>query len=398
MRKLKIAVVTTYPPSKGSLNEYAYHFVCALREKNEVSEIILLTDELPNEKCYPTLHERSTVPIRIVPCWRFNAWNNPLRILTALKVYRPDVVLFNLQFATFGDKKIPATLGLLTPMLSRLSGTKTVALMHNLMDTINLKSAGFGSKMEIIMRFFGSIVTRLILKSDLVAVTIPKYVELLARKYGVHNVLLMPHGAFEQAPRLSSTTEESSVQSIMTFGKFGTYKRVEPLVEAFKMLQANSRPNLELVIAGTDSPNAPGYLDDIKEKYKNVQGLHFTGYVPEEEVSHIFHRATVVAFPYESTTGSSGVLHQAGEYGKAVVLPHIGDFAEVIAEEGYTGKFFEPGSISSLVQAIGSLLDNSEERNTIGKQNYVAAHGLPIDEVVDWYLIHFQFLLTQPSA
>ena len=398
MRKMKIAVVTTYPPSKGSLNEYAYHFVRALREKNEVSEIILLTDELPAGERYANVQERGMTPVRIVPCWRFNAWNNPLRILAALKLHRPDVVLFNLQFATFGDEKIPATLGLLTPMLSRLSGTKTITLMHNLMDTINLKSAGFGNKMEIILRFFGSLVTRLILKSDLVAVTIPKYVELLAHKYGAHNVVLMPHGSFEKTPQLSSSAEESNVQSIMTFGKFGTYKRIEPLVEAFKRLQANSRPNLELVIAGTNSPNAPGYLDDIKENYTDVQGLHFTGYVPEEEVSKIFHRATIVAFPYDSTTGSSGVLHQAGEYGKAVVLPHIGDFAEVIAEEGYTGKFFEPGSISSLVQAIGSLLDNSEERNTIGKQNYVAAHGLPIDEVVDWYLIHFQSLLTEPSA
>lgn len=54
--------------------------------------------------------------------------------------------------------------------------------------------------------------------------------------------------------------------------------------------------------------------------------------------------------PYTSTTGSSGVLHQAGSYGKAVVLPNIGDFAEVITQEGY-GEFFNPDEPATLARA-----------------------------------------------
>ena len=46
-RRLRLAIVTTHPPGSGSLNEYAYHFVRFLRQKAEVSEIILLPDELP---------------------------------------------------------------------------------------------------------------------------------------------------------------------------------------------------------------------------------------------------------------------------------------------------------------------------------------------------------------
>ena len=42
----------------------------------------------------------------------------------------------------------------------------------------------------------------------------------------------------------------------------------------------------------------------------------------------IFDEAAVVVFPYTATTGSSGVLHQAGSYGKAVVMPDLGDLAE----------------------------------------------------------------------
>jgi glycosyltransferase involved in cell wall biosynthesis len=397
--KMKIAVVTTFPPGTGSLNEYAYHFVRYLRLKLDVSEIVLLTDELPAGQSYPEhpLREEAGAAVIVDACWRFNDTNNPTRILGAIRKHHPDVVLYNLQFATFGDRKIPATLGLMTPALTRAMGIKTITLMHNLMDTIDLKSAGFGGHIEKVMRLAGAMVTRALLKSDLVAVTIPKYVELLEEKYGATNVVLMPHGAFVETAA-PAYQEQSSQQSIMTFGKFGTYKKVEPLIEAFKLLQADHRPHLELVIAGTNSPNAPQYLDDLQEQYKDVQGLHFTGYVAEEDVPQVFGEATVVAFPYNSTTGSSGVLHQAGEYGKAVVLPHIGDFAEVIAEEGYTGKFFEADNVSSLAQAIASLLDNAEERNAIGQQNYIASRGLPISEVVDWYLVHFQQLLNNNVA
>jgi Glycosyltransferase Family 4 len=200
---MKIAVVTTYPPGKGSLNEYAYHFIRYLRQKIEVSEILLFTDELPANESYQKEPRSASlgVPVRIIPCWHFNAWNNPLRILHAIKTYKPDIVLFNLQFATFGDQHIPATLGLLTPALTHLTGVKTVTLLHNLMDTIDLHKAGFGSKMEKIMRFFGAIVTRLILKSDQVIVTIPKYVELLKKKYGARNVVLVPHGSADHDVR-----------------------------------------------------------------------------------------------------------------------------------------------------------------------------------------------------
>jgi glycosyltransferase involved in cell wall biosynthesis len=155
---------------------------------------------------------------------------------------------------------------------------------------------------------------------------------------------------------------------------------------------------MELIIAGTDSPYAAGYLARIQRQYAGLPGLQFTGYVPEEEVANLFRRSTIAVFPYSSTTGSSGVLHQAAEYGTPVVLPHIGDFVEVLAEEGYTAKFFEPENSADMARAIAGLLDHPSERISISRQNYRAAHGLPMSEVVDWYVVHFQQLFpSQPD-
>jgi glycosyltransferase involved in cell wall biosynthesis len=71
----------------------------------------------------------------------------------------------------------------------------------------------------------------------------------------------------------------------------------------------------------------------------------------------------------------------------------VGDLAELIAEEGYAGEFFEPGDNASLAAAIARLIDDPQRRREIGMRNYLAASGLPMAEVVDWYVLHFQGLL-----
>lgn len=393
---MRIALVSTYPPSRGSLNEYAFHFVNHLRQKPEISEVIILADELPEGVCYPADDDTpGMAPLRIRPSWRFGAWDNAWRIRSAVKMYKPDSVLHNLQFATFADQRIPGALGLLAPWFVRSTGVLSAVLLHNIMETVDLSKAGFGSNpiIERVTRLAGNLFTRMLLKADLVATTIPKYVDILTSKYGAEHVVLAPHGAFEEIPEPDFELPEGPMQ-IMTFGKFGTYKKVEALIEAFEILQQTIDKPLELIIAGTDSPNTAGYLDNVREKYAHVPNIRFTGYVAEEDVPRVFGDAAVVVFPYNSTTGSSGVLHQAGSYGKAVVLPNLGDFAELITDEGYTGEFFEPENPQSMADAIARFICEPSYRQQVGMQNYVATSGLPMSEVVDWYLLHFERLLN----
>ena len=391
---LRIAVVTTHPPSKNTLNEYGFHLVKALRQKQEIAEIILLVEELSGDEVYSFADD--AVPVTVDVCWRFGDVTNAMRIQRAVKRHKPDVVFFNIQFASFGPDKATAAVGLLAPALVKAAGYPTIVLLHNIMETVNLQSAGFarnGLAVTAIQQI-GRMMTRMLLRADLVALTIPKYVEILEREYGADNVMLAPHGAFETPPEPSFDLQPGP-QKIMTFGKFGTYKKVEKLIEATGLLRANGHHDVELIIAGTDSPNTPGYLAAVAETCGSDDGITFTGYVEEDAIPRLFQESSVVVFPYTSTTGSSGVLHQAGSYGKAVVLPNIGDFAELVQDEGYTGEYFEPGNAESLKEAICRVLDNPDRRQQIERQNYEAACGLPIAEVADWYLLHMQHILKE---
>jgi len=395
---MHVAIVTTYPPGKGTLNEYAFHFVRALRTKEEISQITLLVDDLPDGAGYPaTETHKGMTPIAVVPCWQFNSTANPWRIVQTVQQLKPDVVLFNIQFASFGDKKMPVTLGLMAPWLVKLAGYPSMVLLHNIMETVDLRNAGYAGSalMEKLIRAAGTLTTAILLRADLVALTIPKYVEILRAKYRATNVLLAPHGSFEDNPPMPTFDLPAGPRQIMAFGKFGTYKRIEIMVEATKILEQRGYSDLEIVIAGSDSPNAKGYLDVMKARYADMPNLRFTGYVSEEEVPRVFQSAAVAVFPYTSTTGSSGVLHQAGSYGCAAALPNIGDFAEVITEEGYVGEFFEPDNAASLADALARLLDDEERRKAMGQRNYMASCGLPIADVLDWYLLHFSALMDK---
>ena len=394
---MKIAIVTAFPPSKVTLTEYGYHLVKHFAQKDEISEIVLITDHTKEEKQLD--FKTNNCKITVKDSWKFNSYKNVVNIYKAINEEKPDAVLFNLQFMKFGDKKIPAALGLLLPMIFKLKRIPSIVLLHNILEQVDLNSAGFASSklLQKAYNFIGTTLTRFLLKADLVAVTIGKYVEILNEKYKADNVVLIPHGAFETPPEPSFELPKGP-KKVMTFGKFGTYKKVEIMIEAVQEIRKRTSEDIEIVIAGTDSPNTPGYLENVKKKYAHVPNITFTGYVEESDVPVIFDESAVVVFPYTSTTGSSGVLHQAGSYGKAVVLPDLGDLSLLVKDEGYRGEFFNPTSTGSLADAIQEIITKDDYRMALGKNNYKAAGSLPMETITDLYIEHFNTIAAKNAG
>ncbi|WP_299434725.1 glycosyltransferase [uncultured Aquimarina sp.] len=386
---MKLAIVTAYPPSKVTLNEYAYHLVKHFRQNTEISELILLTDIDAKEA--EINFEEQGCKVTIKPCWKFNSYSNVISVMKAVRQISPDAILFNLQFMKFGDKKVPAALGLLLPWFCKIKKIPTIVLLHNIMEQVDLQSAGFTKNkvLQKIYQLIGTSLTKLILKADTVAVTISKYVTILEEKYIANNVTLIPHGTFELPSKPSYEVNEGPLK-VMTFGKFGTYKKVEILIEAVEKIRSRTDANIEIVIAGTDNPNVSGYLKSMEEKYAAVPQLTFTGYVAEEDVPKIFGESAVVVFPYTSTTGSSGVLHQAGSYGKAVVMPDLGDLSILVKEEGYKGEFFNPQSMESLADGIEKIILDSSYSAELGQANYKAATAYPMSRITQMYIDAFK--------
>jgi glycosyltransferase involved in cell wall biosynthesis len=170
-------------------------------------------------------------------------------------------------------------------------------------------------------------------------------------------------------------------------GKFGTYKRLETLLSAFDALRKNSRfADVELWIGGTDHPNTPGYLRGLAAHRSGDAGIRFLGYLPEEDIPDFFENARISVFDYESTTGSSGVLHQTASYGAVPIFPALGDFIEVSQDEGLIGRNFAPGDAAGLADAIGAVLDDPAGSELAARSNRQAALGFPMSKVARFHV------------
>jgi len=391
---MKLAIVTSYPPSKVTLNEYAYHLVKAFRQQQEITELILLTDAVSER--HDVSFDSAGCQVTLKRCWTFNSYTNVYSVTQAIRQTKPDAVLYNMQFMKFGDRKVPAALGLLLPGITKMMGIPAIVLLHNIMEAVDLHEAGFTQNrfIKTIYSNIGRLLTMFILMADRVAVTMPNYVDLLEEAYGADHVIHIPHGTFTIAQEPTYSLPAGPLQ-VMAFGKFGTYKKVEEMIQAVELIREETAQPIEIVIAGTDNPNVKGYLADVANRYKHVANLRFTGYVPEEDVERIFAESAVAVFPYTSTTGSSGVLHQAGSFGKAVIMPDIGDLAMLMRDEGYEGEFFEPGDVNSLANAIKAILFNPRYRVQLGKRNYKAATAYPMTKIAGLYVDAFQSIMTR---
>ena len=166
---MKICLVTSFPPSQGGLSEYGLHIAHEL-QRNPFIRLTVLADKLSSSE--PELEG-----FAVERCWSFDDPASAARILHAIRQVKPDVVWFNLLFSTFGRNPLIAFAGLLTPLLSRLSGCYTHVTLHHLMDTVNLQDAGVRHARAY--RLAGAVATRLLLLSNSVSVLMPGYRKIL---------------------------------------------------------------------------------------------------------------------------------------------------------------------------------------------------------------------------
>ena len=377
---MKICLVTSFPPSRDALNEYGFHIANELRRMPGI-ELVILGDDHSSPQ--PELDD-----YKVVRCWKFNSLRNPLRVLQAIGRERPDVVWFNLGFASFGGNALPAFVGITIPFFSRLKGPYTHVTLHQLMETVDLKDAGI--RFPLLYKIGGFVATQILLFSDSVSVTMPAYRNVLVEKYGRGSIYVRRHGSFASRPEYPDFSQRGNPEHrILAFGKWGTYKRLEPILEAFDRV-IKEVPEARLVIAGTDHPKTPGYLRSIQERIGARSDVQFAGYVEEEDIPRLFQRSTLTVLPYTSSAGSSGIAHLASTYGVPIISSDIADCRRLAQEEGLAMDFFTPGNTLEMARSIVNLLQNRNRQVEMALQNMAAALRMSMPEIIREYLRTFE--------
>ncbi len=390
---LRLALVSAFPPGRQSLNEYGLHLARGLADRPDVAEVIVIADRLDGPAAELDLEPK----VRVERVWRFNSPLAGPAILRRLRRIAPDGALWNLQTASFGDRELPAALGLLAPMAARWLGVPSGIIAHNIVAGIDLDATQLrGQRLrQAAVRAGGAVVTRAMLAADYVTVTLRGYRDTLAGIAPGAEVHLVPHGTFDTGRRTLTPLADRPGR-IVTMGKFGTYKKLDTLLAAFDLLRAEPGfADLELVIGGTDHPSTPGYMAGLAAARAGDPGVIFHGYVAEDDIPGFFGAARLSVFDYTSTTGSSGVLHQTASYGAVPVFPRIGDFVDLCRDEGLTGAHYAPGDTAGMAAAMAAMLRDLPGAESIAAANRDAALGMPFSAVVDF---HVRRLAPRPAS
>lgn len=394
---MKICLVATFPPSGRQLNEYAFHIARELRRHPHI-DLTILADELTDYdfatdsdgNSLRAPQQEELPGFKVIRCWKFGSMANPLRLLNVIRGIKPDVVWFNLVFSSFATPENPfaAFAGLAAPALTRASGFYTHITLHHIIEHVDFAAAGV--KREKFLRMGTKVATRALLKAHSVSVLLPSYQRTLAAKYGASNVLLGTHGTFATNPTPPDFTARGNPDfRILAIGHWGTYKRLETLMQAFPSV-LKKIPNARLVIAGANHHTKAGYWESIRAKQPPHLPIEFRGYVAEEDIPELFRTTSVVVMPYDSATGSSGPAHQACEYGIPIVCADIADFRAMAAEEEMAISFYKIGDASDLADRLVAILESAELQRHMALQNYAAGAQMTIGTVVRNYLRWFE--------
>ena len=373
MSGLRIGLVTAYPPSEGPLAEYGWHLTEALRTTDGIERVHVMADRAPGSV------RRRDGALDVIPCWTFGSPLLGPSVVAAARRLPVDVLWFNIHMTSTGNNRWAWFGGVCAPAVARAAGFKVLVTLHNMLGLTDLGASGVRARPWDLAG--AHLATRTLGFAHLVSVLRPEYLELLRSTYGMRRVVHLPHGTLGEPV---AEPEPNDGTHILTFGHFGTYKRLETLIEAVQRLSESGMP-VRLSIGGSDSRHAPGYLARMQARYGSMREVTFLGYVPERDVPALFRSAAVCVLPYATMTGMSGVAVQAAMHGVPIVASDIPAF-RALEREGLRPRFFEWGDVSSLAQAIAALLRSPVERRTQAQANLQFASSQRMSMVARGYV------------
>lgn len=212
------------------------------------------------------------------------------------------------------------------------------------------------------------------------------------------HIFVVPHGNSEWLLNIQSPAGTVKLRQrydlredekvVLFFGLLAPSKGLEDLLEAFAL--ALDTCDARLVIAGYptknfDLPRLKAHIAELGIEERVHLDLR---YIPLGEVGALMDLATVVVYPYHSST-QSGSLQVAYTFGKPVVATEVGGLPEAV-ENGRSGFIVPPHNPREMAQKISLLVNDPHLAQQMGEyahhlSNTRFAWGTIAKQVLDVY-------------
>ena len=157
------------------------------------------------------------------------------------------------------------------------------------------------------------------------------------------------------------------VPFIVFVGGLAPHKNLHGLLDGFERALSQGRvPNLHFALVGDFS--GAGFFSNYDSLYDRVQGssmlrdrVHFSGFMPDEDLVAIYSSALAAAMPsYSEGFGLPAV--EAMACGAPVLSSDRGSLPEVV---GDAGLYFDPFDIESISEALIEMVENTRLREKL---------------------------------
>ena len=139
-------------------------------------------------------------------------------------------------------------------------------------------------------------------------------------------------------------------------GAFSPHKGAHILVEAFRRLNAGGRARLDL---HGRRDFAPPFGDELKAAAAGVEGIHFRGAFPHQEIARVLGEMDVLVIPSVWYENSPLVLLTALAARLPVIVSDMGGLTELV-RDGENGLVTPAGDTAALGAALGRCLREPE--------------------------------------
>ncbi len=171
--------------------------------------------------------------------------------------------------------------------------------------------------------------------------------------------------------------------TVLYVGRLESLKGAPVLAQAIPLI-SHAIPQAKFIFLGADriSKNGQSQRAELQQYFDQAgvqERVEFHGHDSPEVFLSFYHQASVFVLP-SLFENSPYTLLEAMACGKACVVSRAGGMSEMLVE-GESGLFFEPGNSKDLAEKVIGLLQNLEQRESMGlaaRQHTEQEYGLDV--------------------
>lgn len=340
MEKMKVTLVSTYPPKKCGLADYAGRLAVELKNQGIEVNMLNITNPSTRNPFYPLRLGRSAR--------KYGALIHAQFHFSLYGVFGAYVLLFLAAIRN----KVPV-----------------ITTIHEVYSNKQLGAAGLARESRLVFMLFKFLNLMIGKYSQKVIVhTQAEKKRLSLQSIPTKKIEVIPQGIIKKSNRVETNYAKTKLglpkkKLILTI--FGFVKRSKGHDLILQIM--NQLPNCALLVAGGVVPQDNGKLlpqneDYYKELQEYVQKNNleqrvvFQGYVSEEMLPTVLSATDLFIFPYRQSI-SSAALPQVIQYKKPIIASDLEGFKE-LEENSHAIELFRADSPSDLLTCIKTVIGN----------------------------------------